>query len=308
MIASSGPAEEKKRLATAFGEVAYLEAGASSAPPVLFIHGIPTSGWLWRHVLGFMKGRFHCVAPDLLGLGDTVPAPGNARYDMDAQAEMLLDLMERLGHREFSVVAHDQGGAAAQILAAHQPDRIRALVLTDCVAYDNWPVPAIAQLQALARLPLLGDALSRTGLQEWVETATPWSRFRRGVFDPAKLSDEAIREYLRPLREGAAGRERFKAFLLAGHSRCTQAAVEGLRRFDKPTLVLWAGDDRYLSPSWGKKLAEEIPGCRGFEIVPFCGHFWPEERPSEFASLIAQFLVTHAGARKEPAAAGEVAA
>ena len=80
-------------------------------------------------------------------------------------------------------------------------------------------------------------------------------------------------------------------------------AVAGLREFRKPTLVVWAADDRFLSPSWGKKLFEEIPGARRFEIIPFCGHFWQEERPAEFVALMGEFLAAHArmGAPEEPA-------
>ena len=64
-----------------------------------------------------------------------------------------------------------------------------------------------------------------------------------------------------------------------------------LKKFDKPTMVIWAADDYYISPSWGKRLAEDIPGTKEFHLVPFCGHFWQEEKPAEFSSKIAVFLV-----------------
>ncbi len=279
---------EKKRLEISCGTIAYVEAGAPDRPVVLLVHGIPTSSYLWRDVIRFLQGSFHCIAPDLIGLGDSAPN-ARAAFDMDAQAEMLLELMDRLGHRRFSIVAHDQGGAAAQILAARQPGRLDALVLTDSVCFDNWPVPVIRRLQRLAGVPALSELVSRSGLAEWVQRKLPISAFRRGVFDPKRLSEEAIVEYLRPLRD-RAGRERFRRFLLAGHARYTETALAGLRRFDKPTLILWAGDDRYLSPSYGQRLCEEIPGARPLRLMPFCGHFWQEERPGEGASWIGKFL------------------
>ncbi len=283
---------EKKRVSTSFGEVAYLEVGAGSSPPVLFVHGIPTSSYLWRHVLKLLQDQVHGYAPDLMGLGDTRVKPG-ATFDMDAQAEMLAELMSALGHERFTVVCHDQGGAAAQILAARMPERVEALVLTNCVCYDNWPVPAIARLQALCRARPLMDLAARAGVFELVECKTPFSSFRRGVYDRGRLTDEAIREYLRPLRASAETRDAFLQFLLAGHPRYTELAVPGLRRFDKPTFVVWGADDRYISPSWGRKLYEEIPGAVGFELVPFCGHFWAEERPAEFAAYISRFIAEH---------------
>ncbi len=284
------PILPKKFQPTSFGEIAYLETGSSDRPPVLLIHGIPTSGFLWRNVMRYLQNDFHCYAPDLMGLGDTRVDPETAEFDMEAQAEMLASFMSALGHEEFVVVCHDQGGAAAQILAARVPQRIRCMVFTDCVCYDNWPVPAIMQLQAISRVPLLPDLLNRSGAMAWLETKTRFSNFRKGVHNPSRLSDETIHEYLRPLQENRKRREAFRAFLLAGHPRYTLAAVSGLKAFHKPTMVIWAADDVYLSPSWGLRLMEDIPGAERFELVSFCGHFWQEERPAEFAGKIGAFL------------------
>ena len=176
---------------------------------------------------------------------------------------------------------------------ARQPARVTCFGITDCVCYDNWPVPAIARLQRLARVPLLMDYLGRRGVIEHLQAHSRLSDFLRGVYDRAKLTPEAIGEYLRPLRGTAAERERFQRFLLAGNARYTLQAVSGLQRYHGPTCVVWAADDAYLSPSWGRKLYEDIPGARRFELVPFCGHFWPEERPSEFASVLGEFLAEH---------------
>ena len=292
------PAIEKKCYHISYGNIAYLETGSADQPPVLFVHGIPTSSYLWRHVLRFLQNDFHCYAPDLMGLGDTEVDPARTAFDMETQAEMLVELMAAMGHETFGLVCHDQGGAAAQIIAARMPDRVRCLVLTDCVCYDNWPVPLVRQMQRVAAVPALSDLLGGTGFTEWLSTHQSLIGFRKGVYDPRRMSAESIREYLRPLREGPIERERFRQFVLAGAPRYTELAVEGLRQFDKPTLVVWAGDDYYLSPSWGRKLFEDIPGAERFEIVPFCGHFWQEERPSEYSSIIGTFLAEHLLGRK----------
>ncbi len=289
---------EKKRQRISYGDIAYLETGSADKPPVLFVHGIPTSSYLWRHVLRFLQNDFHCYAPDLMGLGDSDVDPDKTPMHMDAQAEMLVEFMETLGHSTFTLVCHDQGGAAAQIIAARMPHKLDAFVLTDCVCYDNWPVPAIRRMQRLSQLPFLSEVLNRNGITEWLQTSTRLSDFKRGVFDESKLTSEAIHEYLRPLQEGPKERARFRKFLLAGSPRFTELIVDDLRKFDKPTLVVWAADDYYLSPSWGRKLAEDIPGTERFELVPFCGHFWQEERPAEFSSIIGSFLSEHLGDQK----------
>ena len=300
------PSPAKRFVETSFGRVALLEAGASPSPPVLFVHGIPTSGWLWRHVLRFLAPDVHGYAPDLLGLGDSEVGPSIPLH-MQTQASMLAELMETLGHESYGLVCHDQGGAAAQLLAAQLPERIRCFVITDCVCYDNWPVPAIRRLQTFARLGPLARLAARSGLLQWLQTSTPLSDFRRGVHRKQALTDEAITEYLRPLRAGPQQRARFLRFLLAGDSRYSLQAVPGLRRFEKPTLVIWAADDRYLSPSWGQRLLEDIPGAQQLHLVPFCGHFWQEERPAEFASLMKAFFEEHLSSPPDPATEGRVA-
>lgn len=280
----------KKYLSTSFGEIAYLEVGDFSKPPVLFVHGIPTSSFLWRHVLEYLQNDFHCYAPDLMGLGDTKVDSNSESFHMEAQAEMLMEFMNVLGHEYFGVVCHDQGGAAVQIIAAHHPEKLTCLVITDSVCYDNWPTPTIAKLQKLAKIPLIMDILTKIGFFEWRETQTRYSSFRRTAYNPEKISNEAIREYLRPGRKDRVAFKCFVNFLLAGDSSYTLRAVPGLKRFDKPTMIAWAADDSELSISWGKKLYDDIPGACRLEIVPFCGHFWQEESPLEFAVLISEFL------------------
>jgi len=237
-----------------------------------------------------------------MGLGDTVVDPEKTDFSMPSQVEMLDDFLDRLGIERVHLVAHDQGGAAAQIFATRRTARLDRLVLTDCVAYDNWPVPAIRQLMTFARVPIVADLASRFGLVQALETHTKLSRFRRGVVDPSALSEETIAEYLRPLRGTHDERERFLRFLLAGSARHTQAVVPLLRELRRPTLVLWAENDRYIATHWGRRLYHDIPGAVRFEILEGAGHFWQEERPVEFAARIREFLLDPAHEPRETTA------
>jgi len=288
---------EKKYVNISHGNIAYLEVGSFTNPTILFVHGIPTSSFLWRHVLEFLQDDFHCVAPDLMGLGDTKVNPISGQFHMDAQAEMLLEFMTALGYKQFSAVCHDQGGAAVQTIAARQPDKLLCLVITDSVCYDNWPSPTIAKLQKLAKVPLVMHILTKIGFFQWRETKTRYSSLRRTAYNPEKISNEAIQEYLRPGRRNREAFKCFKKFLLAGDPKYTKQAVPGLKEFHKPTMIIWAADDPELSLSWGKKLYDEIPGACRFEVIPFCGHFWQEEKPLDVADMIDEFLKEHCGKR-----------
>ncbi|MCB0219481.1 MAG: alpha/beta hydrolase [Chrysiogenetes bacterium] len=283
------PRLPKKFVQTSYGRIAYLERGKAGTPPILFVHGIPTSSYLWRSVIDALSDRFHCYAPDLMGLGDTEVDVPNTPFNMGSQAENLAEFMSALGHEKFALVCHDQGGAAAQVLVARHPERITAFCITNCVCYDNWPVPLIAATQKMAKVPFLSDAVSRSGIGLKLQTHPKLSQFRRGVYKGENLTDESIVEYLRPTltKDGSA---RFRAFLLAGDSKYSQDAVAGLRKFNKPTHVIWATDDRFLSVGWGERLMNDIPGAKSMEIVPFCGHFWQEERPTEFAEKMGTFF------------------
>ncbi len=280
----------KKFIETRQGRIAYLESGTADLPVALLVHGIPTSGYLWRHVMRALEGRLRCLAPDLMGLGDTVVDPRTTDFSMPSQAAMLEDFLDAHGIARAHVVAHDQGGAAAQILVTNREKRVERLVLTDCVCFDNWPVPVIRSLMRFARLPF-ADTASRLGLMEFLETRTPVSRFRRGVVNRTALTRETIAEYLRPLRGTPDERARFLAFLLAGSPRYTMAVVPRLRELRVPTLVLWAAQDTYIPVSWAQKLYETIPGARRLDVIEGAGHFWPEELPGPFATRIGDFLL-----------------
>ncbi|MBN1481229.1 alpha/beta hydrolase [candidate division KSB1 bacterium] len=284
---------EKKYIHTSFGDIAFLESGVATNPPTLFVHGIPTSSFLWRHVMQYLGNDFHCFAPDLMGLGDTKVNPNSGQFHMDAQAEMLVEFMSVLGHDQFSAVCHDQGGAAAQIVAARYPEKLSCLVITDSVCYDNWPSPTVAKLQKLAKIPLVMSILTTTGFFQWRETKSRYSSMRRTAYTPEKISNEAILEYMRPGRRNREAFKCFRNFLLAGDPKYTMQIVPALREFHKPVLVIWAADDPELSLSWGKKLYDEIPNAIQFEVIPFCGHFWQEEKPLEVAPLIGEFLDEH---------------
>ena len=268
-------------------EVAYLEAGPSDGPTVLFLHGLPTHGFLWRHVIWQLDGEVRCLAPDLPGLGDTVVSP-YADFTAPMQAELMLDWLDDLGLDRVVLVGHEQGGAVAQQIVANHPERVSHLVLVDSVAYDNWPIPLAAQVMRLARTPGLDTVVYALDLPRRLAHNARLG-FRRAVYDKALMTDEVIDEYLRPVTT-PDGRERARRFLLAGDNRYTTECVAGLRAFEGPSLVVWGADDVFFSPSWGARLAADLRGCTGMELLPFCGHLVPEERPAELAGLIRGLL------------------
>jgi pimeloyl-ACP methyl ester carboxylesterase len=113
------PVSTKRTASLGPGSVAYIDEG--SGPPVLLLHGCPFWSDVWGKTIVHLRPHFRCIAPDLLGLGDT-ETPLNADWTLPAQAAIVLELLDRLGLRRVHVVGHDHGGAIAQILAAKHPE------------------------------------------------------------------------------------------------------------------------------------------------------------------------------------------
>jgi len=269
--------------------VAYVEDGVG--PPLLLLHGCPFSSFVWRHVIARLRSRFRCIAPDLLGLGDT-GTPQGADWSLPAQAATVIGLLDALGIDAVDVVAHDHGAATAQLIAAEHPDRIRRLVLTNAEAYDNWPSADELPFIRATQLPIVG----RLVLWAWARPALFRYALRSGkaVRDPAVLSPELLRGYVAANlvdRHRRAKTQRFLAGQLdPANNRATTDALPGLRAFTHPTLIVWGADDPHFGAEWGQRLLDDIPGAHRIELLPDTGHLLMEERPDDLARLLTDFL------------------
>ena len=272
--------------------VAYRDQG--TGPPVVLLHGCPFSSFVWRNIIPALAEAGHrCLAPDLLGLGDTETAPG-ADWSLPAQAAAVTGWLDVLGLERVAVVGHDHGGAVAQVLAATHPERIDRLVLSNVEAYDNWPSsderPFIGatQLPALGRLVLW--AWSRPALLRWALAAG------HAVGDRSVLTGELARGYVRANLSDPHKRAKTRRFLAGqidpANNRATLGALDGLRRFERPTLLLWGADDPHFGPQWAQRLAEDIPGVQRVEVLGGAGHLVMEDQPERFADILAEFLTT----------------
>ena len=271
--------------------VAYYEDGDGA--PLLLLHGCPFSSFVWRKVIPHLADTYRCLAPDLLGLGDT-ETPAGADWALPAQEAMVLGFLDALGIERASVVGHDHGGAVAQLLAAHHPERIDRLVLCNAEAYDNWPSGDERPLVVLTQLPIIGPLVLRAFGTRRVHRLL--LSIGHAVKNTKVLDDELIDGYIRANASDPHRRAKTARFIAGqldpANNRCTGDAIEGLRTFDRPTLLLWAEDDPHFGPAWAERLSQDIPGVVGVELLPDTGHLLMEERADEFSDRIARFLAT----------------
>jgi pimeloyl-ACP methyl ester carboxylesterase len=279
----------KQRVRVGDAEVAYVDAGAGA--PVLFLHGCPFSSFVWRDVINALSARFRCLAPDLLGLGDT-ETPPDADWSLPAQADMVLGFLDALDITRCSIVGHDHGAAIAQLIAAQHPERIARLVLANAEAYDNWPSAHELPFVRATQIPGLGR------LVLWAWSRRPLFRYAlasgKAVADRSVLSDELVDGYIAANLADPHRRTKTRRFLAGQldprNQHHTSAAVTGLRRFTRQTLILWGADDVHFGPQWGQRLAADIPGAGSPVLLDGVGHLLMEEVPEIVAEHIARLL------------------
>src|SRR5215213_3050925 len=281
--------EKKRFVRVGEARVACYEEG--DGEPLLLLHGCPFSSYIWRKVIARLSSRYHCLAPDLLGLGDTETQEGTD-WSVRAQAAMVVGFLDALGIERAHVVGHDQGGAIAQLLASEQPERVDRLVISNAEAYDNWPSEEERPFVRATQVPVLGDVVL------WAWSLRPLFRLAlkvaKAVYDPNVLSAELLDGYIRANLSDRHRRAKTRRFLAGQfdpeNNRVTMDLLDGLRRFDHPTLLVWAKDDPHFGPEWGERLRQDIPGAVRLELLPDTGHLLMEERPERFAALIGEFL------------------
>lgn len=290
-MTTSNLAARKHVVEVGDARVSYLDEG--DGDPVLLLHGCPFSSYVWRAIIPRLSDSFRCIAPDLRGLGDTETPPG-ADWSVPAQAATILGLLDALGIDSAHVVGHDQGGAIAQLLAAHHPGRVRRLVLSNVEAYDNWPSAEERPFLRATQLPVLGP------LVLWAWSRRPLFKLAlttgKAVHNPRVLTAALLDGYLAANLATRHRRGKTRRYLACqldpANNRATTDALPALRRFDHPTLLIWGAEDPHFGPHWADRLRADIPGATHLELLPGVGHLVMEEAPERFAALVADFLTT----------------
>ncbi len=273
------------------GTIEYRERG--SGPPVVFVHGVGVNGDLWRHVVPELATERRCITPDLPFGAHSRPLREDADLSLPGMAAIVADLIEALALDDVAIVANDTGGAVAQWLVGHRPERISRLVLTSCDAFEKFPPAPQRYLEVAGRSAALMWLVAWTvqfKLVQRLPTAYGWTT-------SAPIDEAIMRSYTTPVRTNAGVRRDLARLLRAVDTRYTYEAAESLRGFDKPALVLWAEDDKLFPREHGRRLAELLPQGR-FDTIAGSRTFIPEEQPERLASIVRDFL-----ADRRPAAA-----
>jgi pimeloyl-ACP methyl ester carboxylesterase len=276
-------------VAVTAGVVDY-EDGGGSGPVVVLVPGLAMAGSLWRKVVPELSADHRVLVPTLPLGSHRQPMKPDADLSPRGIGALQAEFLDALDLHDVTLVGNDSG--LFQFAAAARPQRLARLVITSCEAFENFP-PGLPgkSITMAARLPG-GIAFIEKNLRlkamRWTPTSFGWMAKRR-------VPEEVMDAWLAPLRRKEIRRDLVK-YLRSARNGDMLAAAEGLRGFDRPTLVAWAAEDRVMPPAHGRRFAELLPDARLVEVHDSYTLI-PEDQPTVLARLIRDHV-----AGKEPAA------
>jgi pimeloyl-ACP methyl ester carboxylesterase len=250
--------------------------------PLLFLQGFMAGPDAWTDTLTGLSAGRRCITVDwpfgahgqaLRADADTSP-PGLAR--------LAVEVLDRLGIERAVLIGNDSGGVIAQLVVASAPQRVAALVLISCDAFEVFPPGAFRHLFRFAAVPGVVAAMARL-------MSVPAFATSRFGFGAVMARPTRALEWVRPLASDA-GIRRDLAKLMTGSSKSqTLSAAKCFADFDRPTMVVWAENDRLFSRQLGQRLASAFPNGR-FEVIADSATFVPLDQPTQLAHLLNDFL------------------
>ena len=265
------------------GVIEYEERG--SGRPVVCVHGYLMGGDLWDEAAERLAARGYRVLTPTWPLGaHRHPLADGADRTPLGQARRIAELLEVLDLRDVVLMGNDSGGALSQLVAAHHPERLGALVLTNCDVFGNFPPSFFKVLRPIAR--------SRRAFAGFVRAAQVGA-IRRSPGGFGLLShtsvDERAAAWVRPARDDERVREDARLLTTAIHPQVLHDAEPAMRRFDRPVLLVSGEDDRLFPVRDAERLARTFPNAR-LERVPGSRTFVMVDQPDRLVELVAGFV------------------
>lgn len=270
--------------------MAYREAGDPTAPVTLFLHGNPTSSYLWRNILLRVAPVAHCVAPDLIGFGQSGKPPIEYRF---ADHVRYLDaFLDNAGITSAFVVAQDWGTALAFHLAERRPQFIRGLAFMEFIRpMPTWNDFHPDQIETFKkfRTPQVGEEMI---LEDnlFVEGVLPGATVR-------KLTDEEMSVYRAPFPTPESRRPtwRFPNELpIAGEPADVYSTLKGAHRAlaesNYPKLLFVGNPGALISPAFAEGFAKGLKNCSVVQLSSG-RHYLQEDHPDEIGTHIKEWLI-----------------
>ena len=265
----------------------YREAGRADLPTLLLLHGFPSASHMFRELIPLLADRFHLVAPDFPGFGQSdMPSRDDFTYTFDNLAEAIGRFTEVIGLERFAIYIFDYGAPVGLRIAAKHPERITAIISQNGNAYEEGLSEGWNPIQAYWREPTQAN---RDALRGFLTPETTRFQYTHGVADPSLVSPDGRALDDHYLARPRAHEVQLDLFLDYASNVALYPAFHGyFRDYKPPFLAVWGKNDPFFLPAGAEAFKRDIPGA---EIRFFdTGHFALETHGAEIAAVIHDFL------------------
>lgn len=252
--------------------IRYRDEG--SGPAVVLVHGFASSLETWAAVTPALRERHRVLSLDMKGFGWSDRPDGD--YSPEAQARIVLALMDQRGITRADFVAHSYGASIVLQLALLAPDRVGRIAIYDGWAYSSQ-LPAFFHV---ARADGFGEAMFAAWYGERVE-----DRLALAFYDRRFVTMDLVDDVERALRRPGT----YAAALAAVRAMHYERLEPRYREIRQPVLLLWGREDRVTPLPVGERLSRDLPGAR-LVVYPRCGHFPMIEHAAQSTAELARFL------------------
>jgi pimeloyl-ACP methyl ester carboxylesterase len=265
----------------------YREAGPANAPVVVLLHGFPTSSHMFRNLIPLLADRYHLIAPDYPGFGQSgTPDRKEFNYSFAHFAEVLDGLLSQLGATRYALYVQDYGAPVGYRLALRHPDRVSALIVQNGNAYEEGLKAFWNPLKAYWSD---GSREHREAMRAGLTAAATRSQYVDGVRDPSRIDpdnwvmdqalldrpgiDEIMLDLFKDYGSNVALYPQFQDFF---------------RTRRPPTLIVWGRNDAIFPADGARPYLRDLPDAE-FHLLD-TGHFALEDKGDEIAALMHDFL------------------
>lgn len=269
-------------------DIFYREAGDKSKPAILLLHGFPTSSFMFRNLIPKLADKFHVIAPDYPGFGQSsMPKVSEFDYSFENLTNITDKFTQAIGLTKYSIYVQDYGAPVGFRLAVKHPERIDSIIVQNGNAYEVGISEAASALKTYGET---GDKKIEHGLLDMMTLEGTRFQYIHGAREPGLISPDAWTH-----DQALLDREGNKAIQLA----LFRSYITNIKQYDAwhtyfrkhqpPTLVVWGKND----PFFLVKGVEEgyKKDLKNIEVNYFDGgHFALEEYNDEIAALIRKFL------------------
>lgn len=270
-------------------EIFYREAGPKDAPTILLLHGFPTSSHMFRNLIPQLSDRFHVVAPDYPGFGNSsMPTVDEFSYTFDNLAVVMEKFTRKMGLKSYSLYLMDYGAPLGFRLAVSHPERVESLIIQNGNAYEEGLRDFWKPFRAYWKEHTPENAKALKGILKLA--ATKW-QYTHGVRDAESISPDnwLVDQYL--LDRTGNNDIQLQLFDSYGSNPPLYPKWQAyLREHQPPTLIVWGKNDQIFPAEGAYPYKRDLTNVE-FHLLD-TGHFALEEDGLVIADYIRGFLDT----------------